>query len=60
MTSIEVKLENENIWLNQAQIASLFKRDRTVITKHVNNIFKEKSVKKKAMCKKCMLLIQIH
>ncbi|WP_214229568.1 RhuM family protein [Pedobacter sp. B4-66] len=51
-TSIEVKLENDTIWLNQAQITSLFKRDRTVITKHINNIFKEKELVEKSNVQK--------
>lgn len=40
-TSIEVRLENDTVWLRQEQIAELFDRDRTVISKHINNIFKE-------------------
>lgn len=51
-TSIEIKLENETIWLNQAQITNLFKRDRTVITKHINNIFKEKELEEKSNVQK--------
>ena len=34
---LEVRLEDETVWLTQAQIAELFQRDRTVITKHINN-----------------------
>jgi len=41
---LEVKLEEETVWLTQSQISELFKRDRTVITKHINNIFKEKEL----------------
>ena len=33
---LEVRLEDETVWLTQAQIAELFQRDRTVITKHIN------------------------
>lgn len=40
-TQIEVKFEEETVWLKQVQIAELFQRDRTVITRHINNIFKE-------------------
>jgi prophage maintenance system killer protein len=40
-TSIDVSLEKDTIWLRQEQIALLFERDRTVITKHINNLFKE-------------------
>ena len=36
---LEVRLEDETVWLTQAQIAELFQRDRTVITKHINNVF---------------------
>jgi len=41
---IEVRLEDETVWLTQAQMVDLFGRDRTVITKHINNIFKEKEL----------------
>lgn len=40
-TAIEVQFEGETVWLTQSQITELFQRDRTVITKHINNIFKE-------------------
>ena len=35
-TSIDVKLENETVWLTQAQMADLFQKDRTVIGRHIN------------------------
>ena len=41
---IEVRLENETVWLTQAQMAELFQRERTVITRHINNVFKEKEL----------------
>lgn len=40
-TAIDVKLEKESLWLNQTQITELFQRERTVISKHISNIFKE-------------------
>lgn len=40
-SSIEVKLQGETLWLTQEQMAHLFQKDRSVITKHINNIFKE-------------------
>ena len=40
-TRIEVRLENETVWLTQAQMAELFQRERSVITKHIRNIFAE-------------------
>ena len=36
-TSIDVKLEQDTIWLSQAQMAELFQKDRTVIGRHINN-----------------------
>jgi hypothetical protein len=40
-TQIQVKFEQETVWLTQSQITKLFNRDRTVITKHINNVFSE-------------------
>ena len=39
--AIEVKFENDTVWLTQYQLTDLFKRDRTVIARHINNIFNE-------------------
>ena len=41
VTRIEVRLENETVWLTQQQISELFQRERSVITKHINNVFEE-------------------
>ena len=49
--AIHVRLENETVWLNQAQMAALFGRDRVAITQHIGNIFKEKELQKKSVCK---------
>ena len=38
---LEVRLENETVWMTQQHMSELFERDRTVITRHINNIFKE-------------------
>ena len=38
---IDVRIENETVWLTQAQMMMLFGRERSVITKHVNNVFSE-------------------
>ena len=40
-TQVEVKFNQDSVWLTQSQITELFQRDRTVITKHINNVFKE-------------------
>tara|TARA_R110000868_G_scaffold231342_7_gene484730 strand:- start:88 stop:318 length:231 start_codon:yes stop_codon:yes gene_type:complete len=50
--NIEVKLINENVWLNQNQLSKLFNRDRSFITRHINNIFKEKELSKKSNVQK--------
>lgn len=41
---IEVRLENDTVWLTQQQMSDLFERDRTVISRHINNVFKEKEL----------------
>ncbi len=51
-TSIEVKLEDETVWLNQYQLEELFQTDRTTITKHILNIYKTKELIKKSTCAK--------
>ena len=40
-THIEVKVENETVWLNRQQIATLFDRDVKTIGKHIANVLKE-------------------
>ena len=45
---LRVRFENESVWLRQNQIAELFEKDRTVITKHINRIFKDEEVDKKS------------
>ena len=40
-TEISVKLDNDTVWLNLNQIVELFHRDKSVISRHINNVFKE-------------------
>ena len=47
LTKIDVRMEGETLWLNQAQIAQLFGRERSVITKHIRNIFSEDELDEK-------------
>jgi hypothetical protein len=49
-TQIEVKFEGENVWLNQTQITQLFDRERSVVTKHIRNIFDEEELEKNSVC----------
>jgi hypothetical protein len=40
-TRIEVRLEDETVWLNQAQLCELFDKNKRTISEHIRNIFKE-------------------
>lgn len=51
-TRLEVKLEKDTVWLTQSQMAELFGRDRTVITRHIRNIFKEGELDESLVCAK--------
>jgi len=42
--------ENDTLWTTQAQIAQLFEVDRSVVTKHINNILKDKELDKDSVC----------
>lgn len=48
--NIEVSFHNETLWLTQKKIAELFKKDRSVISKHLKNIFKEDELDEKVVC----------
>jgi hypothetical protein len=47
-TKIQTRLENETVWLSQVQMAELFQRDRSVITKHIRNIFNDGELDEKS------------
>lgn len=49
---LEVNMKDETVWLSLDQMAKLFGRDRTVITRHINNIFNEEELEKKEVCAK--------
>lgn len=46
--SLEVKIENETVWLTQAQMTELFGVDRTVITRHINNVFRDRELERES------------
>jgi len=50
-TQIDVRLENDTVWLTQAQMAELFETDRTSIVRHINNIYRVGELEKEATCK---------
>lgn len=49
LTAIDVRLQDETVWLTQKQIASLFGTQRPAITKHLRNIFKSKELQERSV-----------
>ena len=47
---LDVRLEQDTVWLTQAQMAELFGRERSVITKHVGSVFRERELEAKSVC----------
>lgn len=45
---LEVRLDKETVWLTQQQMSELFQKDRSVITRHINNVFKEGELDEKS------------
>ncbi len=38
---IDVRLENDTVWLTQAQMAELYQKDQSVVARHINNAIKD-------------------
>ena len=51
-TTLEVHLEKDTVWLNQAQLVDLFQRDQSVLSRHVRNVFKEGELDEKSNMQK--------
>ena len=51
-TRIDVRMENESVWLTQAQMVELFQRDQSVISKHISNAISEGEVDEKSNMQK--------
>ena len=51
-TQIDVRLENETVWLTQAQMAQLFKSSRTNVLEHIQHIYEDKELEKEATCRR--------
>lgn len=49
---VDVRLDHETVWLTQEQMGRLFGRERSVITKHVRNVFREGELEPEATCAK--------
>lgn len=52
LSTLEVRLENETVWLTQNQMAELFQTDRTSIVKHIKNIYKTLELEEISTCAK--------
>lgn len=57
-TAIDVRLENETVWLNQDQIALLFDKSKSTINEHINNVFKEGELEKEEVVRKFRITTQ--
>lgn len=55
LISLEVRIEEDTVWLTQAQMADLFQTTRNNITLHISNIFKEKELAEISVCKDSLL-----
>ncbi len=57
-TRLDVRMENDSVWLTQAQMAELFQTTPQNITIHTNNVFREGELEKTATCKKSLQVRQ--
>ncbi|MFA7403385.1 MAG: cell filamentation protein Fic [Pelobacteraceae bacterium] len=51
-TALDVHLDHDTVWLNQAQLVSLFNRDQSVISRHLRNVFTEGELDEKSNMQK--------
>ena len=51
-TRLEVQLDHDTVWLNQAQLVELFQRDQSVLSRHIRNVFKEGELDEKSNMQK--------
>lgn len=56
--SVDVRFEDETVWLSQEQMAELFAKGRSTITEHIQNIFKEGELKEEMVCRNFRLTTQ--
>ncbi len=52
LENLSIRISNETVWLTQQQLAELFDVERSVITKHLRNIFKEEELDQSSVCAK--------
>ena len=51
-TQIEVRLENENVWLTQAHLVTLYQSSKANVSEHIKHIFEEGELEEKAVVRK--------
>jgi len=56
ISTLEVRLEQETVWLTQNQMAELFDKNRRTITEHIRNIYKEQELQKNSTSRKFQLV----
>jgi hypothetical protein len=56
LTSVDVKVDSETVWLTQAQMADLFLQTKQNISLHIKNIYKERELTRKATVKEYLLV----
>ena len=49
---IDVRIENETVWLTQAQMATLFGKDKRIVSEHIANLFKEGELDENSVVRK--------
>ncbi len=57
---LEVRMNDETVWLSQAQMAELFVKSVSVVSRHIANIFAEEELEEKSNLHFCKLQIQIN
>lgn len=56
LSSLEVRLENETVWLTQSQMAELFNKNRKTITEHIKNVYTELELQRSSTSRKFQLV----
>ena len=59
-TILKVRIEEETVWLTQAQMAELFQTTRNNITIHIDNTFKERELDQVSVCKDSLLTARLN
>jgi len=56
---VEVRIERENVWLSLQQLAELFGRDKSVVSRHLKNIFATRELEREAVVAKMQRLLRM-